>query len=82
MFIVMDYNFMQSSKKTKNVQDPNLCLKLSDFRISLNNSQKRLIILMNIGLKPLFIKLWSISIKLCFIFNYKMSKISKNGIHF
>ena len=28
----------QSSKKTKNVRDPNLNMKMSDFHISVNNS--------------------------------------------
>ena len=55
---------------------------MSDFHISVNNSQIRMIFLMKIVLKLLFIHLWSIAIKLCFIFSKKISQISINGSDF
>ena len=45
----------QSSKKTKNVRDPNLGMKMSDFHISVNNSQIRMISLKKIVFKLLLI---------------------------
>jgi hypothetical protein len=58
---------VQSSKKTKFVRGPTFGLNMSDFHSSVNNSQIRMIFLMNIVVKLEFIHLWSIAIKLCFI---------------
>ena len=69
----------QRSKKTKNVRDPNLGMKMSDFYISVNNSEIRLIFGMTIALKLLFIHLWAISSKLCIIFRKIISQMSING---
>ena len=41
-----------------------------------------MIFLMNTALKLLFIHLWSIAIKLCFIFSKKISQMSINGSDF
>ena len=68
-----------SSKKTKNVRDPNLGMKMSDFNISVNNAQIRIIFLMEIVLKILIIHLGSFAEKLCFIFSRKISQITING---
>ena len=73
---------MHSSKKTKNVRDPILGMKMSDFHISVNNSQISMIFIMKIVLKLLFIHLWSFAIKLCFIFSKEISQISINGSDF
>ena len=72
----------QSSKKTKNVRDPNLGMKMSDFHILVTNSQIRMIFLMIFFLKLLFIHLWSTAIKLSFIFSKKIIQISINGSDF
>ena len=47
--------------------------KMSEFNISWNNSRIRLIFLMQIILKPLFIQIWSIVLKFCFIFKKLIS---------
>jgi hypothetical protein len=73
---------MQSSKKRINVWDPNLGMKISDFHISVNNLHVMLIFLMKIVLTLSFIHLWSIAIKLCFIFSKKIYQISINGSDF
>jgi hypothetical protein len=72
----------QSSKKTNNVQDPNLGMKMSELRISVNNSELRMIFSMIIVLKLLFIRLWLIAINLYFIFSKEISQISINGLYF
>ncbi len=68
----------QSSKKTNNVRDPNLSTKMSDFHISVNNSQIRMIFLMTVVLKLLFIYLWSVAIMLCAISSKKIGQMSIN----
>ena len=65
----------QSSKKTKNVRNTNFVMKMSDFHISVKNSQTRRIFIMKIVLKLVFIHLWWIVIQLCFIFSKIMSQI-------
>ena len=55
---------------------------MSDFHISVNNTQIRMIFLMKIVLKLLFIHFWSIAINICFIFSKKISQISINGSDF
>ena len=66
----------QSSKKTKIVRDPNFGMKMSDFHIFVNNSLIRMILILKIAPKLLFIHLWSIAIIICFIFSKKISQIS------
>jgi hypothetical protein len=52
---------------------------MSDFHISVNNSQNRMIFFLEIVLKLFFIHLWSIAIKLCLIFSEKGSEMSITG---
>jgi hypothetical protein len=73
---------VQTSKKTKNVRDPNLGMKMSDFHISVNKSQISMILLMTIVLKLSIIHLWSIVIKLSFIFCKKIYQIFIIGSDF
>ena len=67
---------VQSSKKTNNVRDPNLSMKMSDFHISVNNSQIRMIFPMKVVLKLIFINLWSVAIILCAISSKKICQMS------
>jgi hypothetical protein len=59
-----DEAFVQSSKKTqKKVRDPILGMNMTDFHISVNNSQIRRTFMMKIVLKLLLIHLLSFAIK-------------------
>ena len=72
----------QTSKKTENVRDPISCMKMSDFNMSVHNSQIRMIFLMKPVLMPLFIHLRLIAIKFFSFFSKKISQISKDGLNF
>ena len=51
-------------------------MKMSDLHISVNNSQIRIIFLMKVVLKLIFINLWSVAIKLCAISSKKIGQMS------
>ena len=73
---------IQSSKKTKHVPDPNFGKKMSDLYVFVNYSQIRITFVIKFVLKLEFIHLWSIDIKLCFMFSNKISHITINGLYF